>query len=85
MRITHSERMAVETEEQREARLQRMRTKQSDRLAAKTKEQREARLQRMCANQSGTKALTFICNFKLSVYTRSEHLLSTYVDCIMIL
>ena len=37
MRITHSERMVVETEEQREARLQRMRTNQSDRLAAKTK------------------------------------------------
>ena len=31
------------------------------------------------------KALTFICNFRLSVYTQSEHLLSTYVDCIMIL
>ena len=31
------------------------------------------------------KVLTFICNFRLSVYTQSEHLLSTYVDCIMIL
>ena len=49
MRITHSERMAVET---REARLQRMRTNQSDRLAAETEKQREARLQRMRANQS---------------------------------
>ena len=85
MHITHSERMAVETEEQREARLQRMCTNQSDRLVAKTKEQREARLQRICANQSGAKALTFICKFKLSVYTQSEHLLSTYVDCVMIL
>ena len=44
--------MAVETEEQREARLQRMRANQSDRLAAETEEQREARLQRMRANQS---------------------------------
>ena len=52
MHITHSEGMAVETEEQREARLQRMRTNQSDRLAAETKEQREARLLRMRANQS---------------------------------
>ena len=51
-RITHSERMAVETEEQREARLQRMSANQSDRLAAETEEQREAKLQRMCANQS---------------------------------
>ena len=51
MRITHSERIAVETEEQREARLQRMSTNQSDRLAAETEEQREARLQRMRANQ----------------------------------
>ena len=42
--------MAVETEEQREARLQR--ANQSDRLAAETEEQRESRLQRMCANQS---------------------------------
>ena len=40
MRITHSERMAVETEEQRKARLQRMRANQSDRLAAQTEEQR---------------------------------------------
>ena len=44
MRITHSERMAVETEKQREARLQRMRANQSDRLAAETEEQREAKL-----------------------------------------
>ena len=47
MRITHSERMAVETEEQKETRLQRMNTNQSDRLAAETEEQRKARLQRM--------------------------------------
>ena len=46
MRITHSERMAVETEERREARLQRMRANQSERLAAETEQQREARLQR---------------------------------------
>ena len=53
MRITHSERMAaVETEEQREARLQKMRANQSDRLAAETEEQREARKQRMRANQT---------------------------------
>ena len=44
--------MAVETEEQREARLQRIRTNQSNGLAAETEEQREARLQRMRANQS---------------------------------
>ena len=42
MCITHSERMAVETEEQREARLpERMRANQSNRLAAETEEQRE--------------------------------------------
>ena len=40
MRITYSERMAIETEEQREARLQRMCANQSDRLAAETEEQR---------------------------------------------
>ena len=49
MSVHQSERLAAETEEQREARLQRMR---SDRLAAKTEEQREARLQKMHANQS---------------------------------
>ena len=38
--------MAVETEEQREARLQRMNANQNDGLAAETEEQREARLQR---------------------------------------
>ena len=53
MGITHSERMmASETEEQGEARLQRMRANQSERLAAETDEQRKARLQRVCANQS---------------------------------
>ena len=41
-----------ETEEQREARLQRMRANQNERLAAETDEQREARLQRVRANQS---------------------------------
>ena len=49
MRITHSERMAVETEEQRGQAAERMRANQ---LAAETEEQREARLQRMRANQS---------------------------------
>ena len=43
--------LTVETEEQREARLQRMRASQSDRLAAEI-EDRGARLQRMRANQS---------------------------------
>ena len=52
MHITHSERMAVETEEQREVRLQRMRITHSERKAVETEEQREARLQRMLANQS---------------------------------
>ena len=35
-----------ETEEQREARLQRIRANRSERMAAETEEQREARLQR---------------------------------------
>ena len=52
MRANQSDRLAAETEEQREARLQRKRANQSNRLAAETEEQRDARLQRMRANQS---------------------------------
>ena len=52
MCANQSDRLAAETEEQREARLQWMCANQSDRLAAETEEQREARLQLMCANQS---------------------------------
>ena len=46
------ERWTSETEEQREARLQRMRITYCERMAVETEEQREARLQRMSANQS---------------------------------
>ena len=42
--------LAAETDEQREARLQRVRANQSERLAAETEEQREARLHRMHIN-----------------------------------
>ena len=57
MRVTHSQRMAAETEEQREARLQRMSANQRERLAGETEEQREARLQSMSAHQSERLAL----------------------------
>ena len=40
MRANQSERLAAETEEQREAWLQRLRANQSERLAAETEEQR---------------------------------------------
>ena len=45
------ERMAAETTEERETRLQRMRTNQRERLAVETPEERETRLQRMSTNQ----------------------------------
>ena len=49
MRANLSDRLAAETVEQREARLQRMHANLSDRLAAETEEQIEVRLQRMRA------------------------------------
>ena len=45
MHANQSDRLAAKTEEQREARLQRMRANESERLAVETKQQREARLQ----------------------------------------
>ena len=52
MRSNQSERLAAETEVQREARLLGMHANQNEGLAAETEEQREARLQRMRANQT---------------------------------
>ena len=46
MRTNQSERLAAETEEQREARLQRVHITHSQRIVAETEQQREARLQR---------------------------------------
>ena len=63
MCITHTERMAVETEEQREARLQRMHTNQS---AAETEEQREARLQRMSVCRGVGNAQKSVRDFEIS-------------------
>ena len=51
MRIIHSERMAVETEEQREARLRRMRSNQSERLAAETEQQRGQAAEDACQSK----------------------------------
>ena len=61
MRVTHSERTAVETEEQREVRLQRMRITHSERTAVETEEQREVRLQRMRITRSERMDATHQC------------------------
>ena len=50
-RSRKSERMAAESEEQREARLRRMSNSQRKRLARESQDEREARLDRMIANQ----------------------------------
>ena len=47
MSTAQGERLAVETQEQREARLAGMSTAQRERLAVETQEQREARLTRI--------------------------------------
>ena len=44
-------RLAAETPEEREARLQRMSTNQSERLAVETPEERKTRLQQLSTNQ----------------------------------
>ena len=51
MSTNQHERLAVETPEERETRLQRMSTNQHERLAVETPEEREARLHRMSTNQ----------------------------------
>ena len=63
MHITHSERMATETAQQREARLQMLCANQSERLAAETEEQREARLQRVCITLKNVDRWTFCFRF----------------------
>ena len=51
MSINQHERLAAETEEQREIRLQHLSINQHERLATETEEQRDVRLQRLSINQ----------------------------------
>ena len=52
MRADHSERLASETVEEREARLERTRTNRSEVLASETPDQRETRLERIHATET---------------------------------
>ena len=52
MLLSRNERLAAETEQQREARLQSLSARRNERLAAETEQQREAKLQSLSARRN---------------------------------